>query len=135
MTTVSPGRILVQSEESILLIRRECRNIAKALGFSVIDETRIVTVASELSRNIFTYAQSGHVLIAEVADGCGRKGIEMVFEDSGPGIENVEEAMVQGFTTSKGLGAGFPGSKRLMDDFAIESRPGEGTKITVRKWL
>ena len=127
------NQLSIIHENDLISVRKTLRVITGELGFSLIDTTRIVTAASELTRNILIYAGSG-VMIWRKMDGNGRRGLELVFTDYGPGIDDVEVAMKTGFTTSKGLGLGLPGTKRLMDEMQIESRPGNGTTITVRKW-
>jgi serine/threonine-protein kinase RsbT len=124
----------IASEGDIVAARKIVREVAVNLGFGVLDVTRIVTASSELTRNIFRYAGSGRMRWRSLAAG-GRSGLELVFEDQGPGILNLEDAMTAGFSTSGGLGLGLPGAKRLMDDMEIDTRPGNGTRITIRKWL
>ena len=103
------------------------------MGFGITDVTRIITAAAELARNVFRYAGSGTMRWQQVnAD--GMLGLELVFEDHGPGIADIDEVMQEGYSTSKGLGMGLPGSKRLMDEMEIRSTLGQGTVVTVRKW-
>lgn len=136
MTSSTPHRIAIENEESILFVRQYCRNLSREAGFGLVDQTRITTVASELARNVYLYAGSGEAIIARVVDATrGLCGVEMVFRDKGPGIADVDRAMQQGFSTSGGLGLGLPGSKRLMDEFELQSAAEHGTTITVRKWL
>lgn len=125
--------IPIGSEGDIVAARKIVRDAAVMLGFGVTDVTRIVTASSELTRNIFRYAGSGYMswrLIAHAA----RTGIELTFEDHGPGIPDLECALKAGFSTSGGLGLGLPGAKRLMDEMEIESQAGVGTKVVIRKW-
>ncbi len=126
--------LLIRSDLDIVSARVEGRDMAKALGFGTIDQARIATAISELTRNIVLYAGEGTVTIRPVERG-PRKGLEVVCEDRGPGIEDINMVMQDGYSTSRGLGMGLPGAKRLMDDFEIESKAGVGTKIVVRKWL
>lgn len=112
------------------IVREECQRI----GFSITDITRIVTAASELSRNILLYAGKGTLELNKV-EYDGRIGIELIFEDEGPGIEEFEKSMENGFENYNGLGLGLRGAKRLMDDMEIQSELGKGTKITVKKWM
>jgi serine/threonine-protein kinase RsbT len=136
MTTSTPHRIAIDDEESILFVRQYCRNLAREVGFGLVDQTRLTTVASELARNVYLYAGTGQAEITRVTDSKrGLNGVEMVFRDQGPGIADIYQAMEQGFSTSGGLGLGLPGSKRLMDEFEIESSARDGTTVTVRKWL
>lgn len=129
-------RILVpiRDELDIVRARQEGRQMAKNMGFGAVDLARIATAISELARNIYTYAQAGEIQLEEVEKG-NRRGIQVMAVDQGPGIPNVEEAMRDGFTTSNGLGAGLPGTRRLVDEFEIESHVRQGTRVTIRKWL
>lgn len=123
----------IRSDLDIVTARSMARDIAKGLGFGSIDQARISTAVSELARNIFLYAETGQVTAREV-DRSGRKGIEIEFKDQGPGITDINQVMQDGYTTSRGMGMGLPGAKRLMDEFEIESTPGVGTTIICRKW-
>jgi len=127
-------RILVRSDLDIVNARVAGRDLAKTLGFGVIDQARVATAISELARNIVLYAGEGEVILRRVQDN-RRLGLEAVCVDQGPGIPDVALAMRDGYSTSNGLGMGLPGTKRLMDEFEIESVVGEGTKVTIRKWL
>jgi len=124
----------VRSDLDIVTARVEGRELAKELGFGVIDQARIATAISELTRNIVQYAEEGQVTIRPIEDG-GRTGIEVICEDEGPGIPDIELAVQDGYSTSKSLGMGLSGARRLMDDFEIESEIGMGTSVIVRKWL
>ncbi|HEU5011720.1 MAG TPA: anti-sigma regulatory factor [Roseiflexaceae bacterium] len=123
----------IRSDLDIVIARTLARDTAKAIGFGAIDQARIATAVSELARNIFLYAGSGTVTVKGL-DRNGRKGIEIVCDDQGPGITNIDLVMQDGYSTSRGMGMGLPGAKRLMDEFDIRSREGEGTTITCRKW-
>jgi serine/threonine-protein kinase RsbT len=123
----------ISDESQIVMVRKSVREAVNRLGFGVTDVTRIVTAASELARNVFLYAGSGEMLW-QALDTPRSIGIELVFRDQGPGIADINQALQEGYTTSGGLGLGLPGSKRLMDEFEIQSRPGAGTMVTVRKW-
>jgi serine/threonine-protein kinase RsbT len=127
--------IALEGDDDIVVARGEVRALAAALGFRALDQTRLVTVASELARNIVKYAQRGRLIAQPTRSPQGRDGLRLIFEDSGPGIADLESAMRDGFSTSKGLGKGLPGSRRLVDEFAIESTPGRGTRVTVVRWL
>ena len=133
MTTQDQGEFQIRSEGDIVLARKLVRNTAAAVGFGVTEVLRIVTVASELTRNIYQYAGSG-VMRWQILTKAGEVGLELVFEDHGPGIPDVAQAMETGFSTGKGLGLGLPGSKRLMDEMTIRSEVGKGTTVAVRKW-
>jgi serine/threonine-protein kinase RsbT len=128
------GEFRITSEDDIVMARKVVREAAAALGFGLTDVTRIVTAASELTRNIYHYANSG-VMRWRSVNQTAKVGLELTFEDKGPGIPDVEKAMEAGFSTGKGLGMGLPGAKRLMDELTIESKVGKGTTVVVRKWL
>ena len=111
------------------------RSVAAAIGFPLIDQTRLATVASELARNVVKYARRGRMIAQPTADARGRQGLRLIFEDTGPGIPDIAAAMRDGFSTGRGLGKGLPGSRRLVDEFEIESEVGRGTRVTVVRWL
>jgi serine/threonine-protein kinase RsbT len=134
MTEKHEGPVRVDTEDDIVVVRKAVRDTAKALGFGVTDVTRIVTAASELTRNIIQYAGSGQMKWSRLNQN-NRVGIEMIFEDSGPGIADIDLAMTMGYTSGGGMGMGLPGAKRLMDEFEISSEIGKGTKVLLRKWL
>ena len=133
MNAEQAGEVPIHSESDIVATRRTVRTAATQLGFGVTDITRIVTAASELARNIFLYAGSG-IMRWQVLDTGSQVGIELMFEDSGPGISDVEQAMQAGYTSGGGLGMGLPGAKRLMDELEIASEIGKGTIVTAKKW-
>jgi serine/threonine-protein kinase RsbT len=124
---------VIRSDLDIVIARTMARDVAKTLGFGAIDQARIATAVSELARNIFLYAGTGNVTVREI-DKNSRKGIEIVCEDQGPGIANIDLVMQDGYSTSRGMGMGLPGAKRLMDEFSIRSQENVGTTITCRKW-
>ena len=128
-----PKVINIQSDLDIVAARMAARDMAKAMGFGAIDQARIATAISELARNIYLYAGEGTVTVSEVQQGI-RKGLQVICEDQGPGIDDINLVMQDGYTTSKGMGMGLPGARRLMDDFEVVSVSGEGTTITCRKW-
>jgi serine/threonine-protein kinase RsbT len=107
--------------------------MAVAAGLSLVDQTKIITAASELARNALDYGGGGEVRM-EVFEETGRRGVRIVFEDQGPGIADIEQAMRDGFTSGSGLGLGLGGAKRLSNEFKIESAPGSGTKIIIARW-
>ena len=109
--------------------------MAVALGFRSIDQTRLATVASELARNIIKYAVRGQMIAQPTQAIDGRAGLRLIFEDEGPGIPNIDAAMRDGFSTGRGLGKGLPGSRRLVDEFKIESAPESGTRVTIVRWI
>lgn len=127
-------RMPVRNDLDIVSARVQARNMAKDLGFGVIDQARIATAISELTRNIVLYTQGGQILI-EAIERDGRRGIEVVCSDQGPGIAEIDLVMQDGYSSQRGLGMGLPGTRRLMDEFDIESQVDIGTTVTVRKWL
>ena len=134
MTFSHNDKVDITSESDIVQVRTTVRETAINIGFGVTDVTRIVTAASELARNIYRFAGTG-VMYLKTLDNGGRKGIELIFEDSGPGIENIEVAIGEGYTTGNGLGLGLPGTQRLMDEMEIDSKVDTGTTVRVVKWL
>ena len=127
------GEVPILDESHIVSVRKTTRDIATRLGFGLTDVTRIVSAASELARNIFHYAGTG-VMRWRTLEESDRIGIELVFEDHGPGIASIEQVMQEGYSTSGGLGMGLPGTRRLMDEMEIKSQVGLGTTVTVKKW-
>ena len=125
----------VKTDLDIVSARVEGRDLAKELGFGTIDQARIATAISELARNVVLYAPEGKVTVRAIISNDGERGIEVICEDNGPGIANVELVMQDGYSTSSGLGMGLPGTKRLMDEFEIETKLGVGTRVAVRRWL
>jgi serine/threonine-protein kinase RsbT len=123
----------VRSPEDVVLIRQLVRAWAVDLRFSLVDQTKIVTAASELARNTVDYGGGGTVRLVALNNGA-RRGLRLTFEDKGPGIADVERALKDGVTTGGGLGLGLGGAKRLSNEFKIESRPGEGTRVTIARW-
>lgn len=123
-----------RSEADIVLARQRGRAIAEELGFSSGDGALIATAISEITRNVIQYGGGGTTTLAIIEDGPHR-GICVVVEDHGPGIVDLELAMQDGYTTGGGLGLGLPGSKRLMDEFEVDTAPGVGTRVTMRKWV
>ena len=128
-----PETVSIQSSGDVVLVRQAVRHFAVALGFGLVDQTKIVTAASELARNTLDYGGGGTVLLETLQVG-GRRGLRLTFEDQGPGIPDLEMALKDGFTTGKGLGMGLSGAKRLANEFEIESTVGEGTRITIVRW-
>jgi serine/threonine-protein kinase RsbT len=123
----------IRSSEDIVLVRQAVRAAAVDLRFSLVDQTKIVTAASELGRNTLDYGGGGTVRLQVLQDG-GRRGIRLTFEDKGPGIPDIERALKDGYTTGGGLGLGLGGARRLSNEFSIDSRPGEGTRVTIARW-
>src|SRR5262245_44172052 len=133
MAAQGNNKLPVRSSEDIVLVRQAVRHQAVELGFSLVDQTKLVTAASELARNIVTYAGTGSVGIEAINNGT-RSGLQITFEDQGPGIADIELAMKDGYTTGSGLGLGLGGSKRLVHEFVINTRLGEGTTVRITKW-
>jgi serine/threonine-protein kinase RsbT len=134
MLTLAPAESLpITSAEHVVVVRQAVRRRAVDLGFSLVDQTKIVTAASELARNTLQHGGGGRVLVEVIHNGT-RRGLRMIFEDSGPGIADIDQAMRDGFSTAGGLGLGLSGAKRLSNEFAIVSSPGEGTRVTIARW-
>ena len=127
-------RVAIDSAADIVMARQKGRTLATELGFDGSDLTLIATAISEVARNIVTHAKSGEIILAANNHG-GKRGISIIAHDEGPGIADVARAMQYGYSTGKGLGVGLPGAKWLMDEFEIESKVGNGTKVTMKKWL
>jgi serine/threonine-protein kinase RsbT len=123
----------IRSSEDVVGVRQAVRQRAVELGFNLVDQTKIVTAASELARNTLTYGGGGIVRLECLEEGA-RRGLRLVFEDEGPGIPNIELAMKDGYTTGNGLGLGLSGARRLSNEFAVDSRIGEGTRVTIVRW-
>jgi serine/threonine-protein kinase RsbT len=123
----------IQSSEDVVRVRQITRERAVAQGFSLVDQTKLVTAASELARNTLEYGGGGEVTVESLNDGA-RKGVRLTFSDRGPGIENLELALKDGYTTGNGLGLGLSGAKRLSNEFEIDSKPGEGTRVMIARW-
>jgi serine/threonine-protein kinase RsbT len=127
-------RVAIRTDADVVTARQEARAMGARLGFSSTDLTLLATAISEVARNITTYAGEGEVLL-RVLDENGRQGIEVLATDEGPGIEDVELAMQDGYTTGNGLGLGLPGTRRLVDEFNLQTVPGEGTAVRLVKWI
>lgn len=125
--------IPVRTSEDVVRVRREVRERAVAMGFGLVDQTKLVTAASEIARNTLDYGGGGEVRIECLRDG-NRRGLRLSFSDQGPGITDIERAMTDGYTTGGGLGLGLSGAKRLSSDFAIRSSPGQGTVVILARW-
>ena len=126
-------RVAIRTDADVVTARQEARTMGAALGFTSTDLTLLATAISEIARNITTYAGEGEVALRVVREGV-RHGIEVEATDEGPGIANVELAMQDGYTTGNGLGLGLPGTRRLVDDFELDTTPGAGTRIRMVKW-
>lgn len=132
MSVASSEAVSLSAEPDVVTVRRRVRELAAQLGFSLVDQTKLVTAASELARNNLTYGGGGRMLV-EVLNG-PRTGLRLSFEDRGPGITDIELAMRDGFTTGSGLGLGLGGAKRLVSEFEIVSKSGEGTRVIITRW-
>jgi serine/threonine-protein kinase RsbT len=134
MTWTMPSKFLpIRSSEDVVRVRAAVRDAAITTGFSLVDQTKFVTAASELARNTIDYGKGGEVEIESVESGA-RKGVRLIFKDKGPGIPDIEQAMRDGFTTGGGLGLGLGGARRLSNEFSIQSEPGHGTRVTIARW-
>jgi serine/threonine-protein kinase RsbT len=133
MTVVNRSVLPIRSREDIVRVRQATRESAVAQGFSLVDQTKLVTAASELARNTLDYGGGGEVEITLLSEP-SRRGVRLVFADKGPGIADIELALKDGYTSGSGLGLGLSGAKRLSNEFSIESRVGEGTQVTIARW-
>lgn len=124
----------IEREADIVRARQKGRELAAELGFSSTDQTLLATAISEIARNIVSYAGRGMVKLTTVQE-LGRRGIVIMASDDGPGIRDLELAMRDGYSTGNSLGMGLPGARRLVDDFALDSAPGSGTTVVLKKWL
>jgi serine/threonine-protein kinase RsbT len=123
----------IRTSADIVLVRQTVRQRAVEVGFSLVDQTKIVTAASELARNTLQHGGGGTLRLEPVLNGT-RRGVRLTFDDQGPGIADIQEAMRDGFTTAGGLGLGLSGARRLSNEFAIESTPGQGTRVVIARW-
>lgn len=133
MATLDREVFEVRDEPGIVAARQRARTHAARVGLSLVGQTKLVTAVSELARNMVEYGGGGSVTIEEL-DVHGRRGVRVAFEDRGPGIADLELAMRDGYSSGKGLGQGLPGSKRIVNEFEIVSRPGEGTRVVIVQW-
>ena len=125
--------IPIATDDDIVRVRQRVRDAAVSLGFSLVDQTKLVTAASELARNTLVYGLGGTLLL-EVVTADRRQGLRLTFEDTGPGIADTAVALQDGYTTGGGLGLGLSGAKRLSQEFELYSKPGEGTRVTIARW-
>jgi serine/threonine-protein kinase RsbT len=125
--------LAIRTSDDVVRVRQEVRARAIQIGLSLVDQTKLVTAASELARNTLDHAGGGQVFMQPVLE-AGRRGLRLTFEDSGPGIPDIQLALKDGYTTGTGLGLGLSGSRRLCNEFSIESTVGVGTKITIARW-
>jgi serine/threonine-protein kinase RsbT len=132
--SIEPATLPVRSGEDVVKVRQAVRSVAMDLGFSLVDQTKVITAASELARNTLTYGGGGEVRIERLMQGPKRAGVRLTFEDRGPGISNIELALTDGYTTGTGLGLGLNGARKLSHEFDIWSQPGVGTRVTITRW-
>jgi serine/threonine-protein kinase RsbT len=133
MLTTRADTLQIRVSDDVVRVRQEVRARAVEVGLSLVDQTKIVTAASELARNTLEYGGGGECRIEAVHDGL-RKGLRLTFEDQGPGIPDIELALKDGWTSGKGLGLGLSGAKRLSDTFELTSKVGEGTRVVISRW-
>ena len=133
MTVTRTETLPVRSSAEVVSVRHAVRRYAIELGFTLVEQTKIVTAASELARNMVDYGGGGAMVIEALDDGV-RKGLRLIFEDQGPGIADISQALRDGFTSGNGMGLGLGGAKRLSNEFDIRSAPGEGTRVTITRW-
>jgi serine/threonine-protein kinase RsbT len=133
MSVPQPSVLDIRSSEDVVRVRQATREAAVALGFSLIEQTKLVTAASELARNTLEHGGGGEVRL-ETLEAGSRKGLRLTFSDQGPGIADINQALKDGFTTGNGLGLGLGGARRLSNEFEIDSAPGAGTRIRMARW-
>lgn len=133
MTTLKTERLHIRSSDDVVRVRQITRTMAIDASLSLVDQTKIVTAASELARNTLDYGGGG-IVMAELIEASNRRGLRLTFEDQGPGIADIEGALKDGFSSGKGMGLGLGGAKRLSNEFSIHSRVGEGTKVVIARW-
>jgi serine/threonine-protein kinase RsbT len=133
MTTITQGDAPLRSEHDIVLARQIVRKLTQELGFSLVDQTKMVTAASELARNAYIYGGGGN-MSWEILRRSPQSGLQLLFADEGPGIPNLDLAMTDGWTSGKGLGMGLTGAKRLVNEFEIHSEVGVGTRVKITRW-
>ena len=133
MTVSTSGEYPLRSEHDIVMARQQVRRLTQELKFSLVDQTKMVTAASELARNAYTYGRGG-TMFWDVLSTDGRQGLRLKFADEGPGIPNMDLAMTDGWTSGNGLGMGLTGAKRLVNEFEIDTQVGAGTRVTITRW-
>jgi serine/threonine-protein kinase RsbT len=133
MKILSSESVPVQSSEDVVVVRQAVRKKAVSIGLGLVDQTKFVTAASELARNTLDHGGGGEVQI-EMIENNMRPGIRLIFEDTGPGIPDIDLALSDGYTSGNGMGLGLGGAKRLSHEFLIESKPGQGTRVSILRW-
>ena len=133
MKAISSESMRLETSEDVVLVRQAVRKKAVSLGFGLVDQTKIVTASSELGRNMLVYGGGGTVLL-DVVENERKTGLRVIFEDRGPGIQDIDLALSDGYTSGDGMGLGLGGAKRLSHEFEISSKPGEGTRVSILRW-
>jgi serine/threonine-protein kinase RsbT len=133
MAVTKSDKLPIQTEQDIVTVRQMVRKLSQGAAFSLVDQTKIVTAASELARNTLVHGGGGELEWQLLTEGA-RRGLRLAFTDQGPGIANLELAMMDGWTSGTGLGMGLSGSKRLVNEFEIDSQPGQGTRVVITRW-
>jgi serine/threonine-protein kinase RsbT len=133
MTVTKSDKLPIRTEQDIVMVRQMVRKLSQGSAFSLVDQTKMVTAASELARNALVHGGGGELEWQLITDGF-RHGVRLAFSDQGPGIANLELAMMDGWTSGSGLGMGLSGSKRLVNEFEIHSQPGQGTRVVITRW-
>ena len=133
MITMTKDTMQIVREQDVVPFRNRVREMSTKIGMSLVNQTKLITAASELVRNMLKYANGGKVIL-EIISKCGQSGERLTFVDEGPGIENIPQAMQDGFSTGKSLGLGLPGAKRLVNEFDVKSVVGQGTTVTITHW-
>lgn len=133
MVVTKDDTMEIRASDHVVLVRQAVRKWAIELGFSLVDQTKMITAASELARNTLEYGGGGTVRLEALQEG-PRRGLRLTFEDQGPGIPDIEKALTDGYTSGKGMGMGLSGSRRLVNEFEIVSRVGEGTRVAITRW-
>jgi serine/threonine-protein kinase RsbT len=133
MEVLKSESLPVRTSEDVVIVRTSVRKLAAELRFGIVDQTKIVTAASEIARNTLDYGRGGDVRMETLNSGA-KKGLRLVFIDQGPGIRDIDQALTDGFTSGNGMGLGLGGTRRLMDEFEIASKLNEGTTVTITKW-
>lgn len=132
---VSAACLPIGSDADLAQVRRHVRRITTDLGFGLVQQTKLVTAVSELARNTLVHGGGGHMEITRLGEGGPRRGLRLSFADTGPGISDIDLAMTDGYTSGGGLGLGLSGARRLVQEFALDSRPGRGTTVTITEWV
>ena len=133
MPVTKTDTLPIRSEQEIVGVRQMVRKLTQEIKFSLVDQTKMVTAASELARNTLIYGRGGDVRWEIIVDGM-RTGLRLTFEDQGPGIPNIELALMDGWTSGGGLGMGLSGAKRLVNEFNLDTEPGKGTRVSIARW-